>query len=235
MASFKKRFIFVGVVFAFVIGTLYYHAVDNSLSEDDKRYIPKYLINVGPLPENPTYSDELDYILSVQHSVLEIAENKDGIPFDQGREPKDVYESKTGLCYDRSRVIEKILRYSGFKTRHVSIYSKVGIDCSLKALIKPGISSHAVTEVLTRSGWLIVDSNSLWVSTDRNDQPVCIESVYLSLKNSLPIQWSTEPPSEIYLNPFIFVYGLYSRHGRFYPPYNLIPDIHYGEFIQNVL
>ena len=37
----------------------------------------------------------------------------------------------------------------------------------------------------------------------------------------------------IYTNFFVAVYGLYSRHGRFYPPYNLIPDINYGEFIQN--
>ena len=36
-------------------------------------------------------------------------------------------------------------------------------------------------------------------------------------------------------NNFIYIIGLYSRHGRFYPPYNFIPDINWGEFMYNFL
>jgi hypothetical protein len=38
---------------------------------------------------------------------------------------------------------------------------------------------------------------------------------------------------EIYGAPFTYVYGL-SRHGRFYPPYNAVPDVNWGELAQNL-
>ena len=56
---------------------------------------------------------------------------------------------------------------------------------------------------------------------------------YLASYNK-KIIWKEKPPFNIYMKPFIYIYGLYSRHGKFYPPYNLVPDINYGEFIQNV-
>jgi hypothetical protein len=50
-------------------------------------------------------------------------------------------------------------------------------------------------------------------------------------------QWSgavKAPLPEIYGAPFTWVYGLYSRHGRFYPPYNPIPDLNGAELAQNL-
>ena len=233
----KKRSVLISIAFLVVCGVviLSSNAVDNSLTEEDRQYIPMYLSGVAPLPENPTYRDQLSFIISVQRSVLNIAPRNDGLPFAQKREPKELYAAKTGLCFDRSRVIEKILRYSGFETRHVSIYSKEKTDSAIKSLITPGVSSHAVTEVLTQSGWLIVDSNVPWVSTDTNNQPVSIDNIQLHTENSAHIEWGKEPPTGIYVKPFAFVFGLYSRHGNFYPPFNFIPDINYGEFVQNAL
>lgn len=233
----EKRSVLTSIVFLFVCAVviLSIHAVDNSLSEEDRQYIPMYLSDVAPLPENPTYKDQLSFIISVQRSVLNIAPRNDGLPYAQKREPKELYAAKTGLCFDRSRVIEKILRYSGFETRHISIYSKEKTDSAIKSLITPGVSSHAVTEVLTKSGWLIVDSNAPWVSTDKNNRPLSINSIQLHIENSAHIKWGKEPPTSIYVKPFVFVFGLYSRHGEFYPPYNFIPDINYGEFVQNAL
>ena len=49
----------------FAVNILSYHAVDNSLSADDKRYIPMYLHDVRPLSNNPTYQDELKFIVSI--------------------------------------------------------------------------------------------------------------------------------------------------------------------------
>ena len=236
MTIYKKRLVLISIAFiaVFAVVVLSFHAVDNSLTEEDRQYIPMYLSGVAPLQENPTYEDQLSFIILVQRSVLNMAPRNVGLPFSQKREPKELYLAKTGLCFDRSRVIEKILRYSGFETRHVSIYSKEKTDSTIKSLITPGVSSHAVTEVLTKNGWLIVDSNEPWVSTDKNIQPVSIENIQQSVENSDRIKWGKEPIS-IYLKPFTFVYGLYSRHGYFYPPYNFVPDINYGEFIQNVL
>ena len=217
------------------VTVLSYHAVDNSISEEDKRYIPLYLDEVGPLPDNPSYKDELRFIISVQRSVLSIAPGNRALPFGQKREAKELYEAKSGLCYDRSRVIEKLLRFSGFQTRHISMYSKKETGSSIESLLTPGISSHAVTEVLTKNGWLVVDSNSAWVSTNVNSQPVPIEYIQQVAESSTLIKWDQAPPSSIYIEGFAFLYGLYSRHGYFYPPYNRLPDINYAEFIQNLL
>ena len=233
----KKQLVFVSITFLIIcaVVTLAYNSVDNSLTEEDKQYIPRYLSDVLPLPDNPTYRDELHFIISVQHSVLNRAPRNDGLPLGHKREPKELYEAKTGLCYDRSRVIEKILRYSGFETRHVSLYSTEKTGSAIKSLVAAGVSSHAVTEVLTKNGWLVVDSNAPWVSTDTDSHPVSIEKIQEDTENAVHINWEKEPPSAIYLKPFIFVYGLYSRHGYFYPPYNMIPDINYREFVQNLL
>ena len=217
-----------------LVAILSYNAVDNSLTQLDKQYIPKYLVEVPSLPEKSTYEDEVNFIISVQRAVLNVAPRNEGIPFGQKREPKELYEAKTGLCFDRSRVIEKILRYSGFGVRHVFMLSKEKTGSAIKAILTDG-RSHAVTEVLTKKGWLVVDGNAQWVSTDAEGRPISIEKIQCGVELSVPIQWGLEPPSFIYAKPFSFVYGLYSRHGYFYPPYNVIPDVNYGELLQNVL
>lgn len=225
----------VGILSLCSVPILSHHAVDNSLSQLDKQYITKYLVEVRSLPEKSTYEDEVEFITSIQHAVLNVAPGNEGIPFGQKREPKELYEAKTGLCFDRSRVIEKILRYSGFEARHVFMISKERTGSSMKAIITPGVSSHAETEVLTSKGWLIVDSNAQWVSTDSEGHPVSIEKIRYAVEYSVPIRWGAEPPSTIYIKPFTYLYGLYSRHGYFYPPYNVIPDVNYGELLQNIL
>ena len=224
----------LGIFSICLVSILSYNAVDNSLTQLDKQYISKYLVEVPSLPEKSTYEDEVKFIISVQYAVLNVAPRNEGIPFGQKREPKELYEAKTGLCFDRSRVIEKILRYSGFDVRHVFILSKEKTGSAIKAILTDG-RSHAVTEVLTKNGWLIVDSNAHWVSTDSEGRPIAIEKIQHGIEHSVPIRWGLEPPSTIYAKPFIIVYGLYSRHGYFYPPYNVVPDVNYGELLQNVL
>lgn len=209
------------------------HAVDNSLSDEDRRFIPKYLENIDGLPRHASYADELDFIRSVQRAVLRIAPGNAGLPPGQKREPKELYEAGTGLCYDRSRVIEKILRYSGFRTRHVSVFSTAETGSAARALVTPGVASHAVTEVLTRNGWLVVDPNVPWVATDAGGRAVSMSEIQAVVDGVAAIEWSAKPPAEIYVKPFALVYGLYSRHGRFYPPFNFVPDIEYGEFSDN--
>jgi hypothetical protein len=34
--------------------------------------------------------------------------------------------------------------------------------------------------------------------------------------------------------PFTWIYSLYSRHGRFYPPYDPVPDVNWAELAQNL-
>ena len=233
----KKQFVLIALTMLILTTALLlsYHEVDNSLTHEDRQYIPLYLSDIAPLPENPSYLDELNFIIAVQLSVLKRAPRNEGLPLGQKREPKELYIAKSGWCYDRSRVIEKILRFSGFETRHIAIYSTEKTGSTIGSLMTPGVSSHAVTEVSTRNGWLIVDSNAAWISTDKNNQPLPIDRIGRSIENAVPIDWQKEPPADIYTRPFAYVFGLYSRHGLFYPPYNAIPDINYGEFLQNFI
>ncbi|MDH3256227.1 MAG: transglutaminase domain-containing protein [Nitrospinota bacterium] len=217
------------------VAFLAYSEVDNSLTAEDHLYIAKYLEDIPAIPANRTYENEIDIIIQIQNSVLSKAAHKNALPLGAKREPKDLFTAKAGLCYDRSRVIEKILRSIGFKTRHVSIYSTKQTHSSIKSLLTPGVASHAVTEVLTQKGWLVVDSNHRWVSMDSKNNPISMAQIRLSAAGAADIAWNQIPPNKKYMNPFIYVYGLYSRHGQFYPPYNFIPDVNYRELVSNIL
>lgn len=210
-----------------------YHAVDNSLTPEDEEYILRYL-DEGQVPAAPSpdsYDEQLTFIRAVQSAVLRVAPEHRGIADDQPREPRDLYLAGAGLCYDRSRAIEKILRHAGFETRHVFILSTEGVSSRLEALVTPGVASHAVTEVRTARGWLVVGSNTGWLSLDAADNPRSIKE--LERHGRGDIAWKEAPRTEIYERPMIAVYGLYSRHGRFFPPYNSLPDVNYRELAQN--
>jgi len=225
----------LGGVLIFFVALLSYHEVDNSITAEDKLYIAKYLEGIPDIPENKSYINELDLIIQIQNSVISKAAHKNALPLGVEREPKDLFFIKAGLCYDRSRTIEKILRYVGFEARHIAIYSTKNTGSSIKSILTPGQASHAVTEVLTQKGWLVVDSNDRWVSIDSKNNPVSIAQIKLSAEGAADFAWNQIPPNKKYMNPFIFVYGLYSRHGLFYPPYNFIPDVNYQELAQNFL
>ena len=232
-----KKIVFSAIFIIAVIlpGILWYHRVDNRLTEEDKQYIPMFLTGISTLSDERTFEEEIEFINEVQDSVLTVAPINKGIPFKQAREPKDLYEANLGLCFDRSRVIEKILQHENFQTRHIFIYSITETNSTIQSLFKRETASHAVTEVLTKKGWLVVDSNERWISLDAEDEPHSIQDLRLSAENKETINWKNNAPA-IYsdIAPFNFVYGLYSRHGNFYPPYDFVPDVNYGELLDNV-
>jgi len=122
VTTFFGLFIVVSIVF---VGILDLHRVDNTLTHQDKETISIILAehNLSPPKVNSGYKAQADFIVAVQKAVLKVAPKHKPIPFGQTREPKDVYESKYGFCYDRSRLIEKILRAANFETRHIALYS----------------------------------------------------------------------------------------------------------------
>jgi hypothetical protein len=71
---------------------------------------------------------------------------------------------------------------------------------------------------------------------DAQQQPISMMEIKKdALKHQ--IEWDDRYYShmhEIYKQPLTFVYGLYSRHGKFYPPFNFVPDINWPEFVGNV-
>jgi hypothetical protein len=88
---------------------------------------------------------------------------------------------------------------------------------------------------LTRKGWIVVDSNDPWVSLDAAGSAVSLSQIKSNADRHERLKWRQQVPNTIYEQRFTFLYGLYSRHGMLYPPYDFIPDINYPEFVQNVL
>jgi hypothetical protein len=222
--------VLLGIITLFAIS-----AVDNHITSTDELYINKILVDSGKSNiDHQNYSEELKFIQYVQSRVLAVAPLNKGLPENVAREPEVLFKNRKGLCYDRSRVIEKILRSKGFETRHLYIYSIIGSKIHLAALFKAKNPSHAISEVKTSKGWMFVDSNSYFLGLDEQNNPISIE--LLKEKGFNTIRWSNYNNlnySVIYRRPFDYIYGLYSRHGKFYPPYNFVPDIVWAEFIEN--
>ncbi len=88
---------------------------------DDKRFAALIMKEAGYEPDHLKKSDGTDFeaevrsIVAVQDAVLKAAPVDRAIPIGREREPKDLYELKYGLCYDRSRVIEKCSPGSAFR------------------------------------------------------------------------------------------------------------------------
>ncbi len=213
-----------------------YSAVDNSITGEDRTYIAKYLVDaeVPPLGVAPSFADELSYILAVQRAVLTVARENKGLPPDHAREPKDVYQARSGLAADRARVVEKILRAAGFEAIHVSICTAAD-GRSAWRLFTTDAPSHVVSAVLTSRGWLAVDPDVPWVSIDEKGVPIEIETIR-KFAGTGTLRW--HPGLAARINPildkpFTYVVGFYSRTGHLYPPYNFFPDINFRELSYN--
>ena len=184
-----------------------------------------------------SYKDEIRFVDRIQRKVLDAAPVDKTLLYESEREPKDLYIAKHGLCYDRSRVIEKILTAAGFNTRHIVIFKNPEkTHPLLKIFDIQKHALHAVTEVQTLKGWLVVDSNEGFISINETEDPFSIRMMSNYARKGIPIRWKNcyqDNYNVLFEDNFIFVYGLYSRHGDFYPPYNFVPDINWAEFLQN--
>jgi len=242
----RRRALVFGALVAAVIAAcaalLAAHNVPLALTESDVRAIPQLLAAAGKphLTRNAavggSFEEQAKIIAEVQQAVLATAPKTDPIDFDREREPKDLLELGYGLCFDRSRAIEKILAYVGLPSRHISVYDLSESQSPIRALIAPGTRSHALTEVLTEKGWMAVDPDIAWIGLTEKGEVVSVRD--LQRNTSTDYAWHSlvkTDRNDIFRTDFTYVIGLYSRHGRFYPPYNAIPDINYRQFAANLL
>jgi hypothetical protein len=218
----------LGCVGVFII----VHNVPTGPTREDREYAKKILYSAGvtafpKASECKSVEEERRLLQVVQGAVLSASPRSVGIPKGHSREPRDLFELRQGLCYDRSRVIEKILTIMGFKNRHAALFSIENLN-QRKLILAQGLPSHHVTEVMTRAGWTVLDSNSSWIGF--NEQLSCIS--LSKLKRTLPSQRCVSNADPILATNFIFVYGLYARHGHFYWPYDRVPDINVIQFLR---
>ncbi len=180
-----------------------------------------------------SYEQEIALIRSLQALVLNEVSVTRPIPNKKTREPEDWYRFKSGVCYDRSRTLDKLLLWHGFESRH--IYILYGDELATgervpfwQAAITKKTGSHAGTEVKTTRGWLFVDSLAPWTSYTADGVPIAASNIYLNANRfeSIP---------EHLNRPFWSIPGLYSRHGNFYPPFLPYPELNWFDFIHSLM
>ena len=215
--------------FALITAFLNYYNISKTVTSEDKYYIRLYLPDLTEgCARRMTYEQQVKVIQHVQAVVGARTNGWLGLPEGAPREPKQLYLERTGMCYDRSRVLEKIYLYLGFETRHLSLFTREAYVHSYTTVLFHHVPSHAISEVLTKRGWLMIDSNDLWVALGPASEPISMHKMQQAFLAEKPIKWLVSPPDRdfgFYNQRCIPIYGLYSRHGRFYPPYTSgIPD-----------
>ncbi len=160
---------------------------------------------------------------------------------DHPREPKDLYDTHAAYCSDRARFMEKALKSFGFDVRFASVYEKQKNLTLLGTLLtkgNEGAHSHAVIEVKTEKGWMVVDSRTRWISLTADNTPVSLPMLQnMTQKGHWPL-WSGALKDDMFFlmkHDFYVLYGLYSRHGRFYAPYTpYVPDYDMPQLLLNL-
>lgn len=228
------------IVLAMVLLVAGSQNVSTTVTPEDAEYAEQILLAAGYTGERRQFGDLLQFesqvraIAAVQDAVLIASPISAGVALDRQREPKDLFLLKQGLCFDRSRVIEKLLTYLGLEVRHVAVYATASRS-TLGALLTPEHRSHAVSEVRTSKGWLLVNSNKRWLGVDANRNPV--STLGLKKLSNRRGPWASESKARInpiFLKDYVFIYGLYSRHGRFYPPFTPFPDVNFRQLVSNL-
>lgn len=217
----------------FFIAIIWVHNVPNHLTKADISTIEQFLQKHAIRYSTSSFDGELALIADLQKALNQDISCGKGISLGQPREPQNLLSDTCGACYDRSRLLEKTLRYLGFQTRHFSAFAKQTGQSRWQILTTRNTPSHAAFEVLTQKGWLVVDPIFEWTATDTMNEPFSFSDI----KNHPKTAWRQPLPD--YLTPFFgdepgyAVYGLYSRHGRFFSPYNFIPDYNFREVLYN--
>jgi hypothetical protein len=179
-------------------------------------------LNFTPLQHPKTFADEITAIKTIQHRVFAVAPVGAGIPEFEPREPSDLMKKREGLCFDRSRTLDKAFDYIGLPARHVYLLYRQDRGF-WSAMFHYGQASHAITEVKTSKGWMFIDSNTEWIALTRDGQVVNADDVW-----KRATEFDAMPA---YLkDSWWAIRGMYSRKGQLYPPYILFPDFNWMDF-----
>jgi len=185
------------------------------------------------------FAAEVDLAYLVQQAVFDVApfEKRDpdgrkvALPMGRKRELSDLIAAGSGYCFDRSRAIETILRLHGLEVRHAALFSTAETGSALRSLVTRDVGSHALSEMRTERGWMAIDSNFRFVGVSADGEVFDMAG----LRAFPDARWDSRN-REIgpkLTRPFTWIYGLYSRHGRFYPPYTPFPNVNWRELLYN--
>jgi hypothetical protein len=213
-------------------------------SAEDIRYINAFLkdwnISATPAEVHQSFESEIAFIRSLQDSIVSGIQHQE-IEQNQYGNVRFYYQNRYGFCYDRVILMEKIFLYFNFNIRHVFVYYSEDTgtpeETTLSHFFKKGIGSHALTEVETSKGWMVMGSNADWIGLDEKEQPFTIRELKVNLHKTGAVQLKEQPLHGVNFweqHPrFRYIYGVYSRHGYFLPPYNAIPDYNFHMLLYN--
>lgn len=214
----------------FLVG-LVYHNVPKNVSQEDEVGLEEIFGTDRVFGGDLDFEDQISLIHNMVNTLHTRYVVGTPIEYNNPREPSQLILNGGGLCYDFSRTIEKYLIYNGFQTRHVAVYLQHGSFWNTITL--KGAYSHSLSEVKTAKGWMIVDSNLKFYAIDNANNIYAYKDL-VKLKESPSWKLHLEEGLAPFYSPDVeFVYGLYSRHGGFYKPYNFIPDYNLRELFYN--
>ncbi len=232
----KKVFFLLSFSFLFLLLLLWSFEFNDEITSEDRIYADSLLLGCGLDLRNPApadFSKQIQQISEVQKCVIQYLKAGEGIPMNHSRNVRDLFRGKNGLCYDLSYTMEKIFRMKGYQIRHAALYHKKGKN-SISTFFSSSVSSHAICEVKTAKGWMIVDSVFPFLGL-RNNEPVDIETLNQMVVNGTLNTSEFNNFSDFYMEDNLYIYGLYSRHGRFFSPYNFIPDYQFQQLLYNFI
>lgn len=234
------------ILLTILVVILYLCNVPKTLSAEDQEYILKMLdeisFDIDTLRDHPSFREEIRTIIGIQDAVFTRAPDIKLIPYGQEREPEHLYKLGHGYCCDRARTMDKAMRLAGFQSRYVSLYRKHPDYSFWQSLLTTKASdyechSHAVIEVKTSKGWMAVETRSRWVGVTGNLEVYDLERLKM-LNDPLKHAWAPmnqEGPYKFFAFPFYTLHGLYSRHGKFYPPFiKFLPNVNWREALENL-
>jgi hypothetical protein len=197
------------------------------LNNIDKIYIEKFLADwklaASAEAIHSSFENEIAFISKVQDSVVANITHAQ-IPSKSFASIAYYYNNHKGYCYDRAVLMEKIFSYYNFSYRHAFVYfGKNKRSAGFWDLFKKNIPSHALLEVKTKKGWMVVGTNENVLGVDSNNEVMNLSI----LRRRLQTGQLTFVKKRTGIIPFWkdgvnfkYVYGLYSRHGEFFKSSN---------------
>jgi hypothetical protein len=196
-----------------------------TVTATDRAYIDSFLTE-WKIPAqkdsiHASFDNEVAFVSRVQDSIVK--------NFGGAFHPNEVvgkvdyyYQNRQGVCYDKAILMEKIFSTYGFPIRHMYIHFQEDSTTTSKLdIFNKALTSHAMLEVKTKKGWMVVATNGNWLGLDPQDNPITISDVRSRIKaGTLKLKKSNYYGEYFFKafripHNFLITYGVYSRHGQF--------------------
>lgn len=180
----------------------------------------EWKINTDQDSIHASFDNEIAFISQLQDCVLkEIAHVE--IPHKYFGNMRYYHTNRKGFCYDRAVLMEKFLQHYGFDFRHLYLYfDPKGGYPPVTRFFQRGIPSHALFEVKTQKGWMVMGTNANWIGLGKDNQLLDISTLRKKIRDkSLHLKKETTIGNCFWEDKgdrFRYIYGVYSRHGDFF-------------------